>query len=186
MTKVLKRAFILVALVALLFSTTAEAGVLGWRPLGKGDHGGDVVVLQRVLGMIGYNPGPADGIFGRGTKRAVKQFQRRRGLTVDGRVGPVTTHTLAFGWPVRTASYYGPGLWGNRTACGKVLRRGTAGVAHRSFPCGTPVAVYANGRIAIFPVIDRGPYRSGVAIDLTRAAARPLHVTTTQDVRFGR
>jgi rare lipoprotein A (peptidoglycan hydrolase) len=169
-------------------STTAqaEAGVLGWRTLGKGDHGGDVIVLQHVLGMDGYHPGPADGVFGRLTKRAVKRLQRRRGLAVDGRVGPLTTHALALGWPVRTASYYGPGLWGNRTACGKVLRRATSGVAHRSFPCGTRVAVYANSRIAIFPVIDRGPYRDGVSLDLTRASARRLHVSTTQDVRFGR
>jgi rare lipoprotein A (peptidoglycan hydrolase) len=184
---VLKRAFMLAAFIALLSTAaSAEAGVLGWRTLGKGDHGGDVVVLQRVLDMNGYRPGPADGIFGRHTKHEVKRFQRRHGLTVDGRVGPVTTHTLAFAWPVRTASYYGPGLWGNRTACGKVLRRGTVGVAHRSYPCGARVAVYANGRIAIFPVIDRGPYRDGVSLDLTRASARTLHVTTTQDVRFGR
>jgi rare lipoprotein A (peptidoglycan hydrolase) len=180
------RVSILVASIALLSSAPAEAGVLGWRTLGKGDHGGDVVVLQRVLGMDGYHPGTADGVFGRRTKLAVKHFQRARGLTVDGRVGPVTTHTLALAWPVRTASYYGPGLWGNRTACGKVLRRGTAGVAHRSYPCGARVAVYANGRIAIYPVIDRGPYRDGVSLDLTRAAARPLHVATTQDVRFSR
>jgi rare lipoprotein A (peptidoglycan hydrolase) len=183
---VLLRVSILVALTALLSAGAADAGVLGWRALGKGDHGGDVAVLQRVLGMNGYHPGPVDGIFGRRTKREVKRFQRRRGLTVDGRVGPVTTHTLAFRWPVRTASYYGPGLWGNRMACGGVLRRGTRGVAHRSFPCGARVAVYANARIAIFPVVDRGPYRDGVSLDLTRAAARQLHVATTQDVRFGR
>jgi peptidoglycan hydrolase-like protein with peptidoglycan-binding domain len=183
---VFPRALLLAALAALLFCASAQAGVLGWRPLGKGDHGGDVTVLQHVLGMDGYHPGPADGIFGRRTKRAVKLFQRRRGLTVDGRVGPVTTHTLALGWPVRTASYYGPGLWGNKMACGGVLRRGTRGVAHRSYPCGTHVAVYANARIAIFPVVDRGPYRDGVSLDLTRAAARRLHVSTTQDVRFGR
>jgi peptidoglycan hydrolase-like protein with peptidoglycan-binding domain len=181
-----KRALVLAAFIALWTAAPAQAAVLGWRTLGKGDHGGDVVVLQRVLGMNGYHPGPADGIFGRRTKREVKRFQRRRGLAVDGRVGPLTTHALALGWPVRTASYYGPGLWGNRTACGKVLRKRTRGVAHRAFPCGTRVAVYANSRVAIFPVIDRGPYRDGVSLDLTRAAARTLHVTTTQDVRFGR
>jgi rare lipoprotein A (peptidoglycan hydrolase) len=47
------------------------------------------------------------------------------------------------------------------------------------------VAVYANGRIGIWRVIDRGPYQDGVALDLTRAAARRLDLTTTQDVRFG-
>src|SRR4051794_31724092 len=182
----LARTFVLAAFIALLSASAADAGVLGWRPLGKGDHGGDVAVLQRVLGMKGYHPGSVDGIFGRRTKREVKRFQRRRGLAADGRVGPLTTHALAMRWPVRTASYYGPGLWGNRTACGKVLRHGTQGVAHRSFPCGARVAVYANARIAIFRVIDRGPYRDGVSLDLTQASARRLHLTTTQDVRFGR
>jgi rare lipoprotein A (peptidoglycan hydrolase) len=179
------RAFILAAFIALFAAAPASAGVLGWRTLGKGDHGGDVAVLQRVLGMNGYHPGPPDGIFGRRTKQAVKHFQRRRHLTVDGRVGPVTTHTLSLRWPVWTASYYGPGLWGNRTACGGTLRRRTIGVAHRSLPCGTRLAVYANGRISLFRVIDRGPYTHGVSIDLTKAAAATLHLTTTQDVRFG-
>jgi peptidoglycan hydrolase-like protein with peptidoglycan-binding domain len=184
---VFARTFVLVAFIALLSTAaTAKAGVLGWRTLGKGDKGGDVVVLQRVLGMNGYDAGPVDGVFGRQTKRAVKRFQRRRHLTADGRVGPLTTHALSFGWPVKTASYYGPGLWGNRTACGTVLRKSTQGVAHRTFPCGARVAVYANARISIFRVIDRGPYRDGVALDLTRASARRLHVSTTQDVRFGR
>jgi rare lipoprotein A (peptidoglycan hydrolase) len=119
------------------------------------------------------------------TKVAVKRFQRNRRLYADGRVGPLTTHALADAWAVRTASYYGPGLYGNRTACGQILGHRTRGVAHRTLPCGTRVAVYANHRIAFFPVIDRGPHRAGVSLDLTEAAARKLHVTTTVSVRFG-
>jgi peptidoglycan hydrolase-like protein with peptidoglycan-binding domain len=135
---VVARAFLPVALIALLFTAPAASGaVLGSRTLGKGDRGWDVVTLQRVLGMKGYHPGPVDGIFGGRTRTAVKRFQRRRHLTVDGRVGPLTTHALALSWQVRTASYYGPGLWGNRMACGGVLRHGVRGVAHRSLPCGT-------------------------------------------------
>jgi peptidoglycan hydrolase-like protein with peptidoglycan-binding domain len=145
----------------LLSTTAASAQTLGERTLGRGDHGWDVVVLQRVLAMDGHSPGAADGVFGRITKRAVKQFQRSHGLAADGRVGPLTTQALASGWGLRTASYYGPGLWGNRTACGQTLWRHTRGLAHRSLPCGTPVAVYANGRIALFRVIDRGPHSAG-------------------------
>jgi hypothetical protein len=163
----------------------AHARTLGERTLGKGDSGWDVVVLQRVLGMRGYHPGPVDGAFGRLTKRAVKSFQRRRRLAVDARVGPQTTAALAGGWPVRTATYYGPGLWGNRTACGQVLRRGTRGIAHRTLRCGTRLAVYANGRIVLATVIDRGPHRDGVTYDLTQASARALGLTTTASVRAG-
>jgi rare lipoprotein A (peptidoglycan hydrolase) len=66
-----------------------------------------------------------------------------------------------------------------------VLRRGTRGVAHRTLPCGKQVAVYANGRIALTRVIDRGPHRAGVTFDLTRASARALGLTTTGSVRAG-
>jgi rare lipoprotein A len=174
------------ALVALLaLAAPAQAGTLGQRTLERGDRGGDVVTLQRVLAMKGYSVGGADGIFGRRTKVAVKRFQRRRRLAADGRVGPATTRALARTWGIRTATYYGPGLYGNRTACGHTLRHRTRGIAHRSLPCGAHVPVYRNGLIAIFPVIDRGPHTRGVQIDLTHAAARKLGMTTTSAVRAG-
>ena len=171
--------------VALLAAAPATAATLGERTLKKGSHGDDVVTLQRVLAMKGYPVGPADGIFGRITKGAVKRFQRRRGLAVDGRVGPLTTHALAYSWPIRTATLFGPGLYGNRTACGYTLGHRTRGIANRTLPCGTPVPVYFGGRLAIFPVIDRGPYTDGVSIDLTAAAARKVGMDTTSPVRAG-
>jgi rare lipoprotein A (peptidoglycan hydrolase) len=58
-------------------------------------------------------------------------------------------------------------------------------VAHRTLACGTRVAVYANGRIAIFPVVDRGPHTKGVSLDLTKAAAARLRVHHTTSVRAG-
>jgi peptidoglycan hydrolase-like protein with peptidoglycan-binding domain len=161
------------------------AATLGQRTLAKGDHGADVVTLQRVLGMKGYGVGPADGIFGRMTKLGVKDFQKRRGLAPDGRVGPITTHALAYTWAIRTATLFGPGLYGNRTACGYTLSHRTRGIAHRTLPCGTPVPVYYGGRLAIFPVIDRGPYAAGVSIDLTGAAAGMLGMQSTTVVRAG-
>src|SRR5680860_412515 len=54
------------------------------------------------------------------------------------------------------ATWYGPGLYGNRTACGHVLRPGTTGVAHRSLPCGTSVKFVYRGRQVVTRVIDRG------------------------------
>jgi len=175
----------LTLVLVLLAAASADARVLGSRVLGRGNHGWDVVTLQRVLALDGFSAGPADGWFGRKTLRAVKRFQRRRGLAVDGRVGPVTTHELAHRWNLWTASWYGPGLWGNKTAGGQVLRRRLRGVAHRTLPCGTRVAVYANGRIAIFPVVDRGPHTDGVSLDLTKAAAQRLRVAHTTSVRAG-
>lgn len=179
--------FVLPCLLTCLLglAVPASASTLGLRTLEKGDRGDDVVTLQRILAMKGYSVGAADGIFGRRTKVVVKAFQRRARLTRDGRVGPATVRSLARTWGVRTASYYGPGLYGNRTACGQTLRHRTRGVAHRSLPCGARVPVYRNGRIAIFPVVDRGPHTRGVQLDLTQAAAAKLGVSTTAVVRAG-
>lgn len=56
--------------------------------------------VQRALRAFGYDPGPADGIRGRLTIRAVKAFQADHGLVVDGIVGPKTAAKL-FRGPAR-------------------------------------------------------------------------------------
>ncbi len=77
------------------------------------------------------------------------------------------------------ATLYGPGFWGQRTACGKVLRRNTIGVANRTLPCGTLVQLYYKGRVITVPVIDRGPYAHGANWDLTMATGRAIGALTT-------
>jgi len=72
------------------------------------------------------------------------------------------------------ATWYGPGFYGNQTACGQVLRPGTVGVAHRSLPCGTRVRFVYHGRQLLTRVIDRGPYSVGHAWDLTNGAREAL------------
>ena len=72
------------------------------------------------------------------------------------------------------ASYYGPRFYGNKTACGQVLRRETVGVAHKSLPCGTNVRFHYKGRTRRIEVIDRGPFIRGRRWDLTNAARRKL------------
>jgi len=78
-----------------------------------------------------------------------------------------------------TSTWYGPGFYGNRTACGQRLTSSILGVAHKSLPCGTRVALRANGRSLVVPVIDRGPYARGVTYDLTAATADRLGVMYT-------
>lgn len=41
--------------------------------------------IQYSLTNLGYNPGPVDGISGRGTRAAVRAYQRDNGLLIDGR-----------------------------------------------------------------------------------------------------
>lgn len=74
----------LAACAVLMFAGVAEAAVIK-----KGDRGAKVERIQRALGIS-----PADGIFGPATRRAVKRFQRRHGLTPDGIVGPATARAL--------------------------------------------------------------------------------------------
>jgi Putative peptidoglycan binding domain len=68
------------------------------RTLQRGSVGEDVRTLQRGLNRVfpGY-PGPllvTDGRFGPETDKDVREFQRRTGLTVDGKVGPATRAKL--------------------------------------------------------------------------------------------
>ncbi len=81
------------------------------------------------------------------------------------------------------ATWYGPGLWGNRTACGIKLTKATLGVAHRTLPCGARVAVFLAGRQIEVPVIDRGPFGLDATLDLTQATAEAIGMTQT--VRIG-
>jgi rare lipoprotein A len=85
--------------------------------------------------------------------------------------------------PVQIATWYGPGFFGRRTACGQVLQRSTRGVAHRRLPCGTKVTIYYRGQVTTVPVIDRGPYSRRATWDLTQATARELGIRSTTRVR---
>ncbi len=59
-----------------------------------GSNGTNVTKVQKKLIQFGYLDGEADGRYGEKTRDAVKWFQRRNGLTVDGRVGPATAAAL--------------------------------------------------------------------------------------------
>lgn len=86
-----------------------DADVLGSGPLRISAHvveervlsfrmpmmqGSDVREVQSALIRAGENSLNADGIFGRGTDQAVRAFQQRSGLTVDGIVGAATRSAL--------------------------------------------------------------------------------------------
>lgn len=82
------------------------------------------------------------------------------------------------------ASWYGPGFYGNRTACGQVYTPEILGVAHRTLPCGTPVRLEFAGRTLTVPVIDRGPFIAGRTLDLSNAARAALGCTDLCPVRM--
>ena len=70
-----------------------------------GSRGTEVKKIQQRLKDWGYYTGSVDGIYGSKTQAAVRYFQRRNGLTVDGIAGPQTL--AAIGLPTGTSSSSG-------------------------------------------------------------------------------
>ena len=157
----------------------------GSRTLRVGMQGADVKILNGIVRSKAYGSSIAlTDLFESPTASAVKQFQRRKALAQTGIVDPGTATALTQSMKRAGATWYGPGFYGNRTACGKVLRTTTVGVANRTLPCGTRVTFSYHGRYLVAPVIDRGPYRKGYDWDLTSAAAQQLGLTSSDLVRY--
>lgn len=80
-----------------------------------------------------------------------------------------------------SASWYGPGFYGRRTANGEVFTGNDMTAAHRSLPFGTRVRVtnQNSGRSVVVRINDRGPFVGGRSIDLSRAAAERLGVVSS-------
>jgi len=79
------------------FARDPQADIVakGNRILDKGDRGDDVRRLQLQLNDSNVEPHiVVDGIFGDATDAAVRDFQTKMGLTVDGKVGPITWMAL--------------------------------------------------------------------------------------------
>lgn len=156
----------------------------GERTLAVGVSGRDVRTLQVILRQGGYGPAKISGRFDGETQQAVQRLQSEKGLSADGVVAARFRRALSASMTVRGATWYGPGLYGNRTACGRRLRRSTQGVAHKRLPCGTRVTFYHRGRFRTVRVIDRGPYTRGLSWDLTAATARSLGMRHTTRLRY--
>jgi rare lipoprotein A len=86
--------------------------------------------------------------------------------------------------PTGIATWFGPGFYGKRTACGQKLTPGVIGVANRTLPCGTLVKVTYSSHTLTIPVLDRGPYSHiGADWDLTAGAAHALGISDTVRIR---
>jgi rare lipoprotein A (peptidoglycan hydrolase) len=150
---------------------------------------GEAIVVQRLLAdrrweTIATTSAALDGSFktiwranraGRHTLRAVTASGASATATAAATqaTGRVTVYRSAI------ATWFGPGFYGKKTACGQKLTKQTVGVAHKTLPCGTQVELYYKGRAITVPVIDRGPYAEGRTWDLTKAAADLLGFSAT-------
>jgi N-acetylmuramoyl-L-alanine amidase len=72
----------------------------------QGSTGSTIKTIQQKLKNWGYYKGSVDGIFGLKTKEAVKYFQRKNNLTVDGIVGAKTLSALGMGSGNSSTSSY--------------------------------------------------------------------------------
>lgn len=74
-----------------IFGTNSKNAV---KTLNVGSKGNAVHLLQGMLYCRGFNPNGVDGTYGNGTKTAVLNFQKSKGLGSDGIAGPATMYAL--------------------------------------------------------------------------------------------
>lgn len=128
--------------VALLCAGALHSAVAAAKPLERGDRGARVERLQQLLG-IGI-----DGVFGKGTLRALKRFQRRHHLDADGRAGAATWRMLRrvrdgrrHRGRARSSSGGGGGVSRSRARATRVLQRRLGIAVDGVFGPGTSRAV---------------------------------------------
>lgn len=73
-----------------------------------------------------------------------------------------------------SASYYGPGFHGRKTASGERFNQYAMTAASRTLPMGARVKVTLGKRSVVVRINDRGPYAGGRCIDLSYGAAKAL------------
>lgn len=105
-----------------------------------GSTGSEVRTAQDKLLRWGYYDGTVDGVYGARTYRAVRRFQERNGLSVDGVIGPSTARAL--GMPSAYAAQAGSNQGINRSSDEYLLARCIHGEA-RGEPYVGKVAVGA-------------------------------------------
>ena len=79
---------IIIAVLLIVLAAPVWAGYDGGK-LGRGAsaHSGQrIATIQRGLAALSYRPGPADGIMGRKTRKAIRAFQAKKGLSITGEV----------------------------------------------------------------------------------------------------
>lgn len=157
----------------------------------KGSSGAVVTQIQTKLKSWGYYTGTVDGIYGSGTERAVRAFQQKNGLTVDGKAGDQTLAAMglsagggnssnsggsggASGSQVDllarliSAEARGEPYSGQVAVGAVVLNR----IKHPSFPNTLPGVIYQSGA---FTCITDGQFNQPVAESAYRAARDALN-----------
>lgn len=86
---------VVVMILVVIFATTLAIKNNNVFALSKyGSSGSEVKTIQEKLKRWGYYSGSVDGIYGSLTVSAVKKFQQKNGLTVDGIAGTKTLNAM--------------------------------------------------------------------------------------------
>ncbi len=126
----------------------------------KGSSGAVVREIQTRLKNWGYYSGAVDGVYGSRTEEAVRWFQRKNGLSVDGQVGNQTLAALGI-------SPTGSG--GSSSGELQLLARLIS--EHPSFPNSIAGVIYQPGA---FSCLDDGQFNEPVSESAYRAARDAL------------
>lgn len=107
-----------------------------------------------------------------------------RPYTVDGKTYYPLASANGFS-ETGTASWYGPGFHGKKTASGERYNQNAFTAAHKTLPFGTKLKVtnLNNGLSTTVVVNDRGPFKGGRIIDLSNAAAKQIKMIGTGTAR---
>lgn len=99
------------------------------QTLRKGDRGAYVKTLQSWLHKAGFNPGAIDGTYGANTEKAVKEFQKKVGITADGIAGKQTYNALQSYLRTQTSTSKSTSSTSNNSNdwTGQTLRKGSQG-----------------------------------------------------------
>lgn len=87
-------------------------------------------------------------------------------------------------WHTAIASWYGPGFYNQKTACGEIYTEYLITVAHKELPCDTIILIELNRRFVYARVNDRGPYWPGRELDLSAMTAKILGFSGVQEIQY--
>lgn len=178
------------ALIALNFAFAAFSQYAAADLYKKGATGAGVTEIQTRLKAWGYYTGAVDGVYGSGTEKAVRYFQRSNGLTEDGQCGAQTL--AALGLPTNMGGGSGGsssgGSSGDLDLLARLISAESRGepyegqvavgavvlnrVAHASFPNSVSGVIYQPGA---FSCLDDGQFDQPVAESAYRAAQDALN-----------
>jgi N-acetylmuramoyl-L-alanine amidase len=172
---------VIFALNILVISLAQSAAAITYQ---RGSTGSAVSTIQTKLKNWGYYFGAVDGIYGSGTEKAVRNFQSKNGLAVDGKVGPATQKALG----MQTSSSTTSSSSGNVNLLARLISAEARGepyngqvavgavvlnrMKHPSFPNTMSGVIYQPGA---FSCINDGQFNEPVADSCYQAARDALN-----------